>query len=96
MSSLPIPLRILSCLCLVPALWGITIYLFGGVMPFGTSQNAIARFGLYMASQLFWLVPVFMFFVSINEYRRGYNLRAYLCALFGVGVGIISFLQMII
>mgnify|MGYP003293910616 CR=1 FL=1 len=96
MSELPIPLRILSGLCLVPALWGITIYLFGGVLPFGTSQNAMARFGLYLAAQLLWLIPVAMFFVSINEYRRGYNLRAYLFALIGVGVGVISFLQMII
>lgn len=31
----------------------------------------------YIAVNLIWIVPVVMFFLGLNEYRRGYHKRAY-------------------
>lgn len=90
MKEFPILLRILAGLCLVPVLWGMSFYMFGAVMPFGTSQNAMLRLLLYLVSQTLWIIPVAMFFVSLNEYRRGYTTRSYCYAVLGVAVGIVS------
>lgn len=96
MKEFPLPLRILSLLCLLPALWGITLYLWGGVMPFGTSPSALGRLLCYGAAQALWIVPVVLFFVSLNEERRGYRWRAYLFAVTGVAVGAYSLLQVFV
>lgn len=96
MKEFPIILRILAVLCLLPALWGMSFYLFGAVQPFGTSQSMILRFLLYMAAQLLWAVPVATFFVSLNEHRRGYTTRAYIYASLGVALGVASFVAMLI
>lgn len=90
MKEFPLPLLILAFLCLVPVLWGMSFYLFGAVMPFGTSSSALLRLLYYVAAQLLWLVPVAMFFVGLNEYRRGYTWRAYACTIVGVALGATS------
>lgn len=90
MKEFPWPLRILAGLCLAPALWGILFYSIGMVRPFGSSSNIVLALLLYLLNQLVWLVPVAMFFVSLNEYRRGYNTRAYCCAVAGVALAVIS------
>lgn len=95
MKEFPILLRILAALCLVPALWGMSFYMFGAVMPFGTSQYAMLRVLLYLAAQLLWLFPVAMFFVSLNEHRRGFTTRAYCYATMGVAIGALSFILML-
>ncbi|MCQ2266481.1 MAG: hypothetical protein MJZ40_02080 [Bacteroidaceae bacterium] len=94
MKEFPLPLLILAFLCLAPVLWGMSFYLFGAVQPFGTSQVALVRPLLYLAAQLLWVVPVAMFFVSLNEYRRGYNIRAYCYAIFGVALGAFSLAEL--
>lgn len=92
MKEFPILLLILAFLCLVPVLWGMSFYLFGAVQPFGTSLSAWLRPVLYFAAQLLWLVPMALFFVSLNEYRRGYTIRAYATAIIGSTIGLISLL----
>lgn len=95
MKEFPKLFRILSCACLVPASWGILLYTIGAVQPFGTSQMALGRLGLYIAAQLLWLVPVACFFLSVNEYRRGYYARAYCYTILGLCVGAIGLVETI-
>lgn len=47
-------------------------YLFGAA-PFGTADAAWARFLLYLLTQLLWLLPVALFFASLDTFRRGYE-----------------------
>lgn len=91
MKEFPWPLRILAGLCLTPALWGILFYTIGAVRPFGSHENVFLSLLLYLISQLVWLCPVAMFFVSLNEHRRGYYTRAYCCAVIGVALAVVSF-----
>lgn len=90
MKEFPWPLRILAGLCLTPALWGILFYTIGVVRPFGGSSNVLLALLLYLLNQLVWLAPVVMFFVSLNEHRRGYYTRAYCCAIAGVALAVVS------
>lgn len=47
-------------------------YLFGAT-PFGTSESSFIRFLLYVLTQMLWLVPLLLFFFSLDLYRRGYE-----------------------
>lgn len=47
-------------------------YLFGAT-PFGTSESSFIRFLLYVLTQMLWLVPLLLFFFSLDLYRRGYG-----------------------
>ena len=47
-------------------------YLFGAT-PFGTSESSFIRFRLYVLTQMLWLVPLLLFFFSLDLYRRGYE-----------------------
>lgn len=47
-------------------------YLFGAT-PFGTSESSFIRFLLYVLTQMLWLVPLPLFFFSLDLYRRGYE-----------------------
>ena len=47
-------------------------YLFGAT-PFGTSESPFIRFLLYVLTQMLWLVPLLLFFFSLDLYRRGYE-----------------------
>ncbi len=40
-------------------------FLFGGVHIFGTSDVAALNFLLYLLTQLFWLLPIALFFLSL-------------------------------
>lgn len=57
------------------------LYLFGA-QPFGTSESAFVRFLLYVATQLLWLLPLLLFFFSLDLYRRGYCRAGVLLAVF--------------
>lgn len=82
MSEFPKWLLGMAGFCLVPLLLSI-FYLSGAFLPFGTSTNGFVNFLLYIAKQLLWLVPVILFFVSLDRYRRGYTKAAALCAAAG-------------
>lgn len=47
-------------------------YLFGAT-PFGTSESSFIRFLFYVLTQMLWLVPLLLFFSSLDLYRRGYE-----------------------
>ena len=70
MSEFPKWLLALAFVSMIPLLLS-PLYLFGG-MPFGTSESAVARFFIYLAMQLLWFVPVVLFFVGLDAWRRGF------------------------
>lgn len=58
-------------------------YLFG-LQPFGTSESGTLRFLLYLLTNLLWIVPIALFFVSLTLYRRCYVLPAVTVAVIGL------------
>lgn len=94
MSDFPKWLLALAAVSLLPVL-AVPFYLFGA-MPFGTSESGIVRFLLYLATQLLWAVPLTLFFVSLDAWRRGYERRsvglAVLGAVVSLGGGCLIFL----
>lgn len=58
-------------------------YLFG-LQPFGTSESGTVRFLLYLLTNLLWIVPIALFFVSLTLYRRYYVLPAVTVAVIGL------------
>lgn len=93
MSDFPKWLLLLAGVSVLPTLV-CPLYLFG-VHPFGSSESHIARFLLYILTQLLWLIPLLLFFVSLDQYRRGWERRgiaiAICSALIAVGGAIFSF-----
>ena len=71
MSDFPKWLLALAGVSLVPVLLS-PLYLFGAT-PFGTSDSSLVQFLLYCATQLLWLLPLVLFFVSLDRYRRGFE-----------------------
>lgn len=72
----------LSSINLIPVLLS-PFFLFGA-QPLGTSDSGALRFLLYVLTQLFWLLPLILFFVSLDAYRRGYTKRAILFDVIGL------------
>ncbi len=85
MSDFPKWLLALAGLSLIPLLL-CPLYLFGGQHPFGTGGNALTSFLLYLLTQLLWLVPVAMFFVSLDVWRRGFERIGVALAVVGVAM----------
>lgn len=86
MSEFPKWLLALAALSLLPVL-AVPFYLFGA-MPFGTSDSGFVRFLLYLATQLLWAVPLALFFVSLDAWRRGYARRGVVWAVVGAAVSL--------
>ncbi len=74
MSDFPKWLLALAGVSLLPVLLS-PLYLFGAT-PFGTSDYRLVQFLLYCATQLLWLLPLVLFFVSLDYYRRGFERAA--------------------
>ena len=49
------------------------LFLFGGLHPFGTSTSAWLNGLLYVLTNLLWVAPVLVFFLSLDLYRRGWE-----------------------
>ncbi len=65
-------------------------FLFGGLQPFGTSDNGVVRFLYYVATQLLWLFPIGCFFGTLRAYDRINPFVATLIALSGLAVLAVS------
>ena len=90
MSEFPRPLLALAFTSVAAVIWCI-FYMFG-FMPFGSSANGMLNFLLYIAGNLLWVIPVLLFFVGLNEYRRGYETRAYIVCAIGALLSLTSLL----
>lgn len=86
MSDFPKWMLALAGVNLLPVLAS-PFFLFG-VMPFGTHEHAAVRFLLYLATQLLWALPLALFFVSLDYYRRGFERAGVALAATGVAVTI--------
>ncbi len=71
MADFPKWLLALAGVSLLPTLLS-PFFLFGA-MPFGTGSSRFTQFLLYLATQLLWLLPLLLFFCSLDRYRRGYE-----------------------
>ena len=69
MSEFPKKILALAALSLIPLLLA-PLFLFGA-QPFGTAESKIGAFFLYLATQLLWVLPIALFFVGLDYYRRG-------------------------
>ncbi len=78
MSDFPKWLLALAGISLLPILLS-PFYLFGAT-PFGTSDSGFVRFLLYLATQMLWLLPLLLFFYSLDVYRRGWELLGIIIA----------------
>jgi hypothetical protein len=92
-SDFPKWLLALAGISLLPVLLS-PFYLFGA-SPFGTSDSTFLRFLLYICTQLLWLLPLLLFFFSLDLYRRGFERAgislAVCSALIAVGGGVCLF-----
>lgn len=60
------------------------LFMFGGLHPFGTSEYGVVNFLLYMLTNLLWVVPFLLFFVSLHLYRRCFEKPGILVAVLGL------------
>lgn len=60
-------------------------YVFGGVTPFGQPDSHVFRFLLYLLMQLFWVLPVCSFFLSLFLWGNTFERAA-------IGTGVIGLL----
>lgn len=81
MSDYPKWLLALAGVSLLPLL-ACPLYIWGA-QPFGTSDSHFIRFLLSILTQLLWVVPLALFFVSLELYRRGWEYA-------GIGVAAVS------
>ena len=71
MSEFPKKILALAALSLIPLLLA-PLFLFGA-QPFGTAESKIGASLLYLATQLLWVLPIALFFVGLDFYRRGFE-----------------------
>ena len=88
MGDFPKFLLVLAFTSVAAAIWSI-FYLFG--FPEALNFTGVMRF---LGRQLLWLVPVLLFFVSLNEYRRGFEKRAWFLASFGAALSVFSLINL--
>ena len=71
MSEFPKKILALAALSLVP--WLLVPLCVFGAQPFGTAEGRVGAFFLYLATQLLWVLPIALFFVGLDYYRRGFE-----------------------
>lgn len=94
MSDFPKWMLALAGVNLLPLLLSM-FYLFGAA-PFGTSDSSWCRFLLYVLTQMLWLVPLVLFFASLEAYRRGYERWGVSLALVGVAVTVAGIVLLLV
>lgn len=67
-------------------------FLFGGIHPFGDVDALFWSFILYLFTQLLWIVPVVLFFLSIFAWGGARERLAVGCCVAGWVVNIAAFL----
>lgn len=72
MKQFPWWMLVLAGLNLWPAV-ACPFFLFGGLHPFGASESAWVEGGLYILTQMLWIVPTLAFFASLELFRRGWE-----------------------
>ncbi|HRF86926.1 MAG TPA: hypothetical protein PLN34_10340 [Alloprevotella sp.] len=85
MKEIPKWMLALAGISLAPVLF-CPFYLFGGVAPFGTGTGKATGFLLYVLTQLLWVAPVVLFFVSLDFYRRGFGKTGFVLAAAGAAL----------
>lgn len=43
-------------------------FMFGGIHPFGDVDNTFWSFFIYLFSQIFWIMPIALFFISVASW----------------------------
>ena len=71
MNDFPRWLLVLAFLSVAPVFVS-PLYLFGGMHLFGYTEWTAVNFLLYLAQNLVWALPVYLFFPGLDRYRRGF------------------------
>lgn len=90
MSDFPKWLLALAGTNLIPALL-CPFFLIGGVMPFGEGSNGFTHFLLYLLTNLLWVVPILLFFVGLELYRRCFELPGITVNVIGLLITLLDF-----
>ena len=90
MSDFPKWLLALAGTNLIPLLL-CPFFMFGGVMPFGEGSNGFTHFLLYLLTNLLWLVPILLFFVGLELYRRCFELPGITITVIGLLITLLDF-----
>ena len=83
MSDFPKWMLALAGTNLIPLLM-CPLFLFGEFHPFGTSEISAFNFLLYILTNLLWVVPFLLFFVSLHLYRRCFEKPGIVVAVVGL------------
>ena len=69
-----------------------TFFMFGGVHPFGDVDSVFWSFIIYLFTQLLWMVPIVLFFISVFAWGWARERLAVGCCAAGWVVNVIAFL----
>ncbi len=91
MDDFPKWLLALAALSLTPLLC--CVFFLFGAKPFGTPAGggAMVELLLYIATQLLWVVPAVLFFVSLDRYRRGFTRSGVALVVLGDALAVLAF-----
>ncbi len=64
----------------------IPFFLFGGIAPFGTSDNGVVRFLFYLLTNALWVAPIAAFFAALRLYDYTHRKTAVAVALVGIAL----------
>ncbi|MDO4930769.1 MAG: hypothetical protein Q4E59_06520 [Bacteroidales bacterium] len=71
-------------------------YMFGGVAVFGHSEYAVVNFLLFLLQNLLWVLPVLLFFGSLELYRIGLKRAGVAVVSLGLLLTILCFVLLLI
>ena len=83
MSDFPKWMLALAGTNLIPLLLS-PFFMFGGLHPFGISETGWINFLLYVLTNLLWIVPFILFFVSLHLYRQCFEKPGIVVAVLGL------------
>ena len=72
------------------------LFMFGGLHPFGVSEYGVINFLFYLLTNLLWVVPFLLFFVSLHLYRRCFETPGVIVAVVGLLITIGDILLLVL
>lgn len=77
---------------IIIAMMTMIFFMFGGIHPFGDVDNWFWSFVIYMFCQLFWILPIALFFVSVLSWGWIRERLALVTCSFGWAINITALL----
>ena len=71
-------------------------YMFGGIHLFGESEQGVVNFVYYVLQNLLWVLPVLLFFATLEFYRIGMKRTGVSIAVLSLVITVLSFIFLLI